>query len=170
VPSDAWHLHPLCSYNSWPIAGDPQALAVVARLGIADELAHGPVAVAELARATETNEDALRRILRALARDGVFAELTPGTFANNALSEVLKSDHPNSMRHTVIQTMGTWNNACWDRLEDSVQTAEPVMTKLFGKARQKTSCASSTGSAWSSSTRSAPWATPYHWCSIAHTR
>jgi len=111
----------------------PQALGVVARLGIADRLAGGPVAVSELARATETNEDALGRVLRALARDGVFAEPTPGTFANNTLSEVLKTDHPSSMRHTVIQTTSTRNNTCWDRLEDSVRTGEPVFTKLFGK-------------------------------------
>src|SRR5262249_44896574 len=111
----------------------PHALALVARLGIADHLANGPLRVADLARASGTHADSLLRVLRALARDGVFAEPSPGTFANNSLSAVLRSDRPGSMRHTVIQSMDPWNNACWNDLERSVRTSAPAFNALFGK-------------------------------------
>ena len=49
-----------------------QALYVAAKLGIADLLAGGPLTVAELAAAVGADEDSLFRILRLLARDGIF--------------------------------------------------------------------------------------------------
>ena len=57
-----------------------KALAIVADLGIAEALADGPRAVDELARGAEVDPDALLRLLRALASDGVFAEEEPGVF------------------------------------------------------------------------------------------
>jgi hypothetical protein len=61
-----------------------QAIFVVAELGIADLLAGGPAAPAELARATGVNSDLLYRVLRALASIGIFlataGRLTPGGY------------------------------------------------------------------------------------------
>src|SRR6476469_6598325 len=51
-----------------------QALHVVAVLGIADLLADGPRSSDELAALTACNPDTLYRLLRALARSGVFEE------------------------------------------------------------------------------------------------
>src|SRR3954467_13573977 len=67
------------------------ALQTVAKLGIADQLAAGPRPVADLARATGANEDALYRMLRALAMFGVFQETQPRTFALTPAAELLKS-------------------------------------------------------------------------------
>jgi hypothetical protein len=53
-------------------------------------LAAGPRSVAELARRAGVDADALHRILRALASDGVFAETEPHVFANTAASELLR--------------------------------------------------------------------------------
>jgi hypothetical protein len=50
------------------------ALQVVVRLGIADLLAGGPRTAAQLAGETGVQEDALYRVLRALASVGVFEE------------------------------------------------------------------------------------------------
>ena len=50
------------------------ALQTVIKLGIADHLAAGPQTVADLARKTGANEDALYRVLRALASLGIFEE------------------------------------------------------------------------------------------------
>jgi hypothetical protein len=66
-----------------------RALGIVAELGIADALAGGPRPATELAAETGTDADSLRRILRALASDGVFAEVSPGVFANTDQSAVL---------------------------------------------------------------------------------
>ncbi len=57
------------------------AVNVAAELGIADRLAGGPRSAADLARDCGANEDALYRLLRALASVGVFEEVAPRTFA-----------------------------------------------------------------------------------------
>ena len=67
-----------------------RALGLVADLGIADALAEGPRAVEDLAREVGAEPDALRRLLRALASDGVFAEEEPGVFRNTDASEELR--------------------------------------------------------------------------------
>lgn len=67
-----------------------RALAVVADLGIADALADGPRPVEELARDAGADPDTLHRLLRALASDGVFAEIERGTFGNTPASEQLR--------------------------------------------------------------------------------
>jgi len=68
-----------------------RALGVVGELGVADALAGGPRPVADLARETGADADSLRRFLRALASDGVFAEVSPGVFANTEASELLRT-------------------------------------------------------------------------------
>ncbi len=66
-----------------------KALAIVVDLDIPQALADGPRPVAELARETGAEADALHRILRALASDGVFEEEEPGVFAHTPTSELL---------------------------------------------------------------------------------
>ncbi len=66
-----------------------RALAIVADLGIAEALVDGPRPVEELAREVDADPDTLRRLLRALASDGIFEEEEPGTFCNTPASEQL---------------------------------------------------------------------------------
>ncbi len=66
-----------------------RALALVADLRVAEALAGGPRDVVDLASEVGANPDTLRRLLRALASDGVFAEEEPGVFRNNEASDVL---------------------------------------------------------------------------------
>jgi O-methyltransferase domain len=68
-----------------------RALAVVADLGVADALAAGPRPVDELACELGANGDALRRVLRALATEGIFAEEAPQVFRNTPASELLRA-------------------------------------------------------------------------------
>ena len=51
-------------------------LNVVARLSVADHLAQGPRNVGELARATNSNEDALYRVMRAVSNFGIFKSIS----------------------------------------------------------------------------------------------
>jgi hypothetical protein len=67
-----------------------RAAAIAADLGVAESLAAGPRPVAGLAAQAGVDTDALHRILRALASDGVFAETEPGVFANTPSSELLR--------------------------------------------------------------------------------
>jgi hypothetical protein len=66
-----------------------RALGIAADLGVAGSLADGPRPVTELAGAARVDADALRRVLRALASEGVFAEEKPGVFGNTEASELL---------------------------------------------------------------------------------
>ena len=66
-----------------------RALGLAADLGIAHALADGPRSVEDLAAANGANADALHRILRALASDGIFEEVEPGVFANTDVSALL---------------------------------------------------------------------------------
>src|SRR5579872_3067811 len=56
------------------------AVNIAAQLGIADKLAGGPRSSADLAKECRVNEDALYRLLRALASVGLFVEVSPRTF------------------------------------------------------------------------------------------
>jgi O-methyltransferase domain len=67
-----------------------RALAIVADLGVARALAGGPRRVEHLARELDADPDALRRLLRALASEGVFAEQERGVFRNSEASELLQ--------------------------------------------------------------------------------
>ena len=67
-----------------------RALAIVADLGVARALTGGPRLVEELAQELEVDPDTLRRLLRALASEGVFAEQEPGVFQNTEASGLLQ--------------------------------------------------------------------------------
>jgi SAM-dependent methyltransferase len=103
-----------------------QALYVAARLGIADRLADGPQGSEELARATGAHAGALRRLLRALASLGMFAEEADGRFALTEVGALLRDEVPGSLRGGVIfyGDRRHWN--AWAKLEQSVMTGETV--------------------------------------------
>jgi hypothetical protein len=66
-----------------------RALGIVAGLGIPQALAAGPRSVEELARETDADADALHRLLRALASDGIFAEQERRVFGHTEASQLL---------------------------------------------------------------------------------
>src|SRR5438552_19109207 len=55
-----------------------QAIYVAAQLGLADVVADGPRSVADLASATGAHAPTLRRVLRLLDGEGLFAEAEDG--------------------------------------------------------------------------------------------
>ncbi len=75
-----------------------QALAVAARLGLADLLADGARSSDDLASVVGAHPDALYRLLRALASLGVFVEEEGRRFARTPLCDVLRERHLASMR------------------------------------------------------------------------
>src|SRR5260370_25964456 len=79
-----------------------QAIAVAAKLGIADLLKEEARTAEELATATKAHAPSLNRLLRMLASVGIFAEDANGRFQQTPLSELLRSDHPRSARGLAI--------------------------------------------------------------------
>ena len=79
-----------------------QMLYVAARLKLADLLAGGPMTIADLARECGAKEVPLRRVVRGLAAFGVFEIHEDGRFANNWLSECLRSGAQDSVREMAL--------------------------------------------------------------------
>lgn len=109
-----------------------QAIAVAARLGIADLLEDGPRAAAELARATGQNPDALYRLLRALAGVGIFAEDDAGLFELTPLADNLRSRAPASLRAYAVFVGDDCYWRAWGQLQHSVRTGECAFEQVFG--------------------------------------
>jgi hypothetical protein len=105
-----------------------RALAVAADLRIAESLAAGPSRVEELARDAGVDADALHRLLRALASDGVFAEDEPGTFRNTEPAEVLRGDGWPEFAHLFG---GVFYEAVRP-LDRAVETGKPTFPETFG--------------------------------------
>jgi hypothetical protein len=99
-------------------------------LGIADSLAAGPQAADALARATRTDPDALRRLLRMLAAHGVFAERQDGSFEQTEVSGLLCADAPGSLRAILLMYGGDVWRASWDRMLHSIRTGETAFSKV----------------------------------------
>lgn len=102
-----------------------QALGIVARLGVADELASGPRDADTIASRVGANPDALYRVMRALASLGVFVETEPRVFAQSPTSELLREDARPSLRHMVIMN-GSDLYASWGGAFESVRTGRSV--------------------------------------------
>jgi hypothetical protein len=98
-----------------------RALHVVAELGIADALGDTPQPAATLAASTRTHTDALERVLRLLSGYGIFAA-RDGMFAHTPASQLLRSDHPHSLR-SFVRMMGFpiyWR--IWEYFDVTVRT------------------------------------------------
>jgi len=108
------------------------ALNVAADLAISDLLAEGPRSADDLAAATGTDPDTLRRLLHALATMGVYDERPDGSFANTELGEGLRSDVADSVR-PLARTLNSpelW--AAWGHLHHSVRTGENAFRAKHG--------------------------------------
>ena len=79
-----------------------KALCAAVRLGVADALGDDEMHVDDLAIATESNRDALYRLLRALAGIGVLEEVRPARYALTPMGRPLRRNDPNSVWASMI--------------------------------------------------------------------
>jgi SAM-dependent methyltransferase len=100
-----------------------QAIYTAAKLGIADLLKGGPRTAADLARTAEVDEEALYRLLRALAGKQIFQEVGDRRFALTPLAELLREDHPLSLRPLSVMFCGLQYHA-WGDILHSVRTGK----------------------------------------------
>jgi len=108
-----------------------KALSVVAELGVADLLADGPRSSDDLATACGAEGQALYRLLRALASVEVFQETAERRFRLTPLAELLRSDHPQSMR-ALARMYGSEQYSAWGELGASIRTGSPAFDRVFG--------------------------------------
>jgi hypothetical protein len=108
-----------------------QLVHVAAVLGIADLLGDGPKSADNLAAQTGANSDRLYRVMRALAALGLFEEREARTFALTPMSDLLRADHPESLRPMAI-FLGGASYRAWEELLYGVMTRETPAEKVFG--------------------------------------
>jgi hypothetical protein len=111
---------------------DTKALAVVAELHVADELADGPRAAADVAAAVGADADALDRVLRYLVGRGIFRTTRDGRYRNNKRSALLRTA-PDSMQAWVRFFGAHWHVASWNELEHSARTGESAAAAALGR-------------------------------------
>jgi SAM-dependent methyltransferase len=70
--------------------------------------------------------------LRALTSLGIFAEDTTGWFRQTALSETLRSDHPESIRPFAMMLGAHFVWKPSGALEETVRTGQPAFERLYG--------------------------------------
>ena len=112
-----------------------RALYVAAKLLIADQLVGGPASAEELADASGVHAPSLRRVLRALASLGVFAEDDHGRFDHTPLSRGLCANGPGSLREFVVMLGEAESWRSWGEVMYSVRTGEPAFDKVFGTSQ-----------------------------------
>jgi hypothetical protein len=108
------------------------ALQVALRLGIADRLADGSRTTADLAKETGVQEDALYRVLRALASVGVFEEDSPRRFALNLPAQLLRKGVPGSVYDMGLWITSPYHFRVYGELMHSVRTGQPAAEKVVG--------------------------------------
>lgn len=110
---------------------ETKSLGAAADLGVADALVGGPLTTEELAARVGADADALGRLLRLLTSLGYFVE-RGGRWQNNATSELLREDHPDSMRAWVRFLGSDWMGSIWNELPASIRTGGSGTEAAYG--------------------------------------
>lgn len=103
-----------------------QVTSVLARLGVPDQLADGPLAADQLASQVGAAADALDRLLTAATAYGLVRRDTAGRYSLTPAGELLRSDQPGAARALAAGFLGP---PMWDtvgRLAEVVRNPEPV--------------------------------------------
>jgi hypothetical protein len=106
------------------------ALHVVVELGIADRLGDGPRPVDDLAAEAGANADALYRVLRMLAADGIFEEIAPRWFALTPLAQPLRTGAP--ARDLIHWIADPFHFKVYSEALHAVRTGRPAAEHVTG--------------------------------------
>ncbi|MET8679635.1 methyltransferase [Streptomyces sp. NPDC004647] len=101
-------------------------LYAIAKLDIPDLLAAGPRSVAELAELSGSDPHRLHRVLRAAAAVDALTEEADGFFGLAEMGDLLRSDHPQSMRGMTTFFCEPDVLTAYGNIVESVRTDEPA--------------------------------------------
>ena len=110
------------------------SISAVARLGVADHMTDEPRAVADLARETGTNEDALYRVLRMLASAGLFVAGPDRSFALMPMGRLLQTGAPGSLRFMAMMMGDEWSARSYAHMHHCLRTGGNAVTHVYGKS------------------------------------
>lgn len=101
-------------------------------LGLPESLATRSATAAELAERLDVDADGLARLLTVAAGLGMCDDLGAGRFAANPATELLRADHPRSMRTEVLHALSDWSGVAWDNLGYAVRTGTSGFRQATG--------------------------------------
>jgi SAM-dependent methyltransferase len=104
---------------------------VAATLRIAEHLSDGPAEIGALAKKSGAHADSLARVLRHLARQGLFEEGPPGRFALNEAARGLAD--PAAHLGLDLDGLGGRMAGAWGTLLRATRTGEPAYADAFGR-------------------------------------
>lgn len=111
------------------------AITLAAELGLPDLLADGPLHIDALAERSQTHSPSLFRVMRALESLGVFTQVSPYIFGNNALSECLRRKIPGSLwAYVMLASPRMVAARLWSGLLDSTRTGRVVFDGAKGES------------------------------------
>lgn len=111
-----------------------RALYVAVRLDIAAILGDSALAVEAIAERVKAQPDAVYRLLRMLVAMGVFAEISPRVFKNNALSAYLRDDQPNNVRAMILMHNSPEMSKPWfEQLEQGIRSGNVPFELCHGR-------------------------------------
>lgn len=109
------------------------ALCAAVKLQLADHIERGLHSTVELANELKASEDAVYRVLRALASHGFFKETAARSFENTPLSQSLIKGAPHSVGPTFLLFGTEFFSRSFAGMEYSILTGEPAASKMFGE-------------------------------------
>jgi len=107
---------------------------VAAELKLADRLTDGSRGVDELADATNSRPEVLRRVLLALHQLGLLTRDEGGRFGLTALGECLRSDHPEGLNAFARYQAHAMIQRPWSNLLQTVHTGQSAFRTVFGRS------------------------------------
>ena len=106
-----------------------RCLHTVAVAGVADHVSDSPQSTTAIAAAAGVNADALQRVLRLLAMNGIF-QFSEGGWSHTPLSVLLRKDHPQSMRAFAAMIGDSVNWASLGAMSHTLATGEPAARQV----------------------------------------
>lgn len=111
-----------------------QILYAGVKLGVFEALCDGPKKAAAVARELGLDPQLSYRLLRALGSLGLLSENTERTFALTATGELLRSDHPQTLRGVTLLEEGPEHYALWTHLPAMIREGKQnAFVREFGK-------------------------------------
>lgn len=109
------------------------AVYSAAKLKLADHLKNGPKSSDALAKEVSAHAPSLYRLMRSLACLGVLEETSARHFALTEMGELLRSDHPGSMRPMALFQGSPAHWQGWGNFLHSVKTGQSAFEHVHGK-------------------------------------
>jgi hypothetical protein len=110
-----------------------QAIHAAVEFNLPGLLASGPKSSAELAAECGAHAPTMERLLRALTSIEMFQRLPDGCYRNTPLSDILRADHPQSLRAEGMFLTAPFIWRPLGELVESVRTGEAAFDRVFGQ-------------------------------------